>query len=53
MSNTTDKQTQKTTLDLPKKLHTIARMYAMEQDISFKEYVKNLIEKDLKEKGKL
>lgn len=44
---------QKTTLDLPKELHTKAKIFAMEQGKSLKGYIKELIEDDLKENGKL
>lgn len=44
---------QKTTLDLPVSLHRKAKMYATEMGITFRAYVKRLLETDLEKNGKI
>lgn len=44
---------QKTTLEIPRSLHIKAKMFATEQGKTFRTYIKELIEANLQENGKL
>ena len=43
---------QRTTIDIPKSLHIAAKMEAMKDGVSFKEFVLRLIKKELEERSK-